>query len=98
VGDGLSDPGEGPVLPPALEVHGYAVSAVPPDTRFIMSDAAQLLARRLEPTRLDRRRMEHIALAKIQDDWLSILGNKQLVFYGHGGNPDNARSQRVSPR
>ena len=63
-----------------------------------MSDAAQLLARRLEPTRLDRRRMEHIALAEIQDDGLCILGNKQPVFYGRGGNPDNARSQRVSPR
>ena len=64
---------------------GFVLSAVPPDANFVMRDAAELLGRRLEPTRLDRRRMDHIALAELQDSWLVALGEKQLVFYGRGG-------------
>ena len=67
------------------EKSGYVLSAVPPDANFVMQDAAELLGRRLKPTRLDRRRMDHIALAGIQDNWFSVLVEKQLIFYGRGG-------------
>ncbi len=39
----------------------------------------------LEPTSLDRQRMDRIARNAISETWMSELGQKQIVFRGRGG-------------
>jgi len=39
----------------------------------------------LEPTSLDRQRMDRIARNAISETWMGELGNKQIVFRGRGG-------------
>jgi len=43
------------------------------------------LLRTLEPTPLDRRRMDRIAKAALPETWLDDLGRKQIVIRGRGG-------------
>jgi len=56
-----------------------------PESIFSFSKACELLTRRITPTNLDRRRMDRIANAEIQDSWIETIGSKQLVFEGRGG-------------
>ena len=39
----------------------------------------------MEPTAIDRRRMDRIAKAALSENWLDNLGKKQLVLRGRGG-------------
>jgi len=64
---------------------GVTLSATRPESASVLSQAAQLLARRLSPTQLDRRRMDRIAYANIHDEWLQGLGKRQLILDGRGG-------------
>jgi len=56
-----------------------------PGSIFSFSKACELLTRRITPTNLDRRRMDRIANAEIQDSWIETMGSKQLIFEGRGG-------------
>ena len=46
---------------------------------------SDLLTRTLQPTGLDRIRMDRITRAAVRQDWLDILGDKQLILRGRGG-------------
>jgi hypothetical protein len=67
------------------EKDGMTLAATPPDSAFSFAKACDLLSKRLSPTTLDRKRMDRIANAGIQDAWLEELGKRQLVFEGRGG-------------
>lgn len=67
------------------EKTGVTLAATPPDSSFSFTQACDLLARRLTPTALDRRRMDRIANAEIQDAWLEAVGERQVIFEGRGG-------------
>jgi hypothetical protein len=47
--------------------------------------ATDLLTRVLQPTELDRGRMDRICKAAVREDWLNVLGDRQLILRGHGG-------------
>lgn len=67
------------------EKAGITLAATPPESAFSFASACDLLSRRLTPTTLDRRRMDRIANASIQDSWIEDLGNRQMTFEGRGG-------------
>ena len=48
-------------------------------------DAASGLVPVLEPTSIDRRRMDRILKASLPHEWISELGTKTIVFRGRGG-------------
>ncbi len=50
-----------------------------------MSDAISILTRTIEPTSLDRCKMDRICRSAVQADWLDIIGEKQITFHGRGG-------------
>jgi len=57
-----------------------------PEEKFqaILAPDARIL-KTLEPTPLDRRRMDRIAKTALPTDWLDDLGNRQIVIRGRGG-------------
>ena len=67
------------------EKAGMTLAATPPESAFSFTKACDLLSRRMSPTTLDRRRMDRIANAGIQDAWLEALGKRQMIFEGRGG-------------
>jgi len=67
------------------ETVGITLAATTPESAFSFAAACDLLTRRLTPTTLDRRRMDRIANAVIQDAWLEELGKRQMTFEGRGG-------------
>ena len=64
---------------------GITVACSRPDSSLCFADACKLLSLRLEPTALDRRRMDRIANAQVREEWLKDLGKRQIVFEGRGG-------------
>jgi len=46
----------------------------------------ELLTRTLQPTGLDRIRMDRITQAALRDDWVETTGERQLVLRGRGGS------------
>ena len=63
------------ILRPRIHAFGskrtpVTLAATPPESSFSFTAACDLLARHLTPTNLDRRRMDRIANAEIQDSWL----------------------------
>lgn len=64
---------------------GITLACSRPNASFSFADACKLLSLRLEPTPLDRRRMDKIANAQFKEAWLKDLGKRQIVFEGRGG-------------
>jgi hypothetical protein len=46
----------------------------------------ELLTRMLQPTGLDRVRMDRITLTALRDEWVETAGTRQLVLRGRGGS------------
>lgn len=69
-----------------LERHeGYAVSAGNSTTMSGVGAAIELLTAKLDPTPLDRKKMDALSRRAIDAPWLSHLGSKQVVLRGRGG-------------
>ncbi len=47
--------------------------------------ATDLLTRTLQPTGLDRVRMDRISKAAVREQWMNMLGEKQVILRGRGG-------------
>lgn len=73
-----------------IDGNSTVLSALPSDSEGVLSQAAQVLGRRLEPTSLDRQRMDRIAHSAVCESWLDEVGRKQLVFQGRGGTGKTA--------
>lgn len=53
--------------------------------QFPLEVAVDFLTVKMEPTTLDRRKMDRIVGASLDDDWLDEARPRQLVFRGRGG-------------
>lgn len=64
----------------------YVTISFGPDDKFdaILAPDAHIL-QTLEPTPIDRRRMDRIAKAALPQEWLDDLGERQIVIRGRGG-------------
>lgn len=64
----------------------YVTISFGPEEKFdaILAPDAKVL-RTLEPTPLDRRRMDRIVKTALPEEWLDDLGKKQIVIRGRGG-------------
>lgn len=64
----------------------YVTISFGPDEKFhaILAPDARVL-KTLEPTPLDRRRMDRIVKAALPQEWLDDLGDRQIVIRGRGG-------------
>jgi len=64
----------------------FATISFGPDENFhaILSPEATVL-KTMEPTSLDRRRMDRIVKSALPDEWLDDLAKKQIVIRGRGG-------------
>lgn len=64
----------------------FATISFGPDDNFhaILSPKATVL-KTMEPTSLDRRRMDRIVKSALPDEWLDDLAKKQIVVRGRGG-------------
>ncbi len=54
------------------------------DFKKILSPTFPLF-KQLDPTPIDRRRMDRIASGSVQEDWVQELGSKQIILKGRGG-------------
>jgi hypothetical protein len=69
----------------ARQRRGGTISFGSDDTfNKILSSSFPLL-QQLQPTSLDRRKMDRIAKAAIPENWLEELGHKQIIIRGRGG-------------
>jgi len=66
------------------------LSAVSRDSDGVLAQASELLGHRIEPTALDRQRMDRIANGAISHSWMSEVGQQQVVFHGRGGTGKTA--------
>lgn len=75
----------GQVSRPAA-INRYVNISFGPEEKFqaILAPDARIL-KTLEPTPLDRRRMDRIVKTALPKDWLDDLGNRQIVIRGRGG-------------
>jgi hypothetical protein len=55
------------------------------ESSYSFSKACEILTHRINPTNLDRRRMDRIANAAIATTWIENLGKKSIIFEGRGG-------------
>lgn len=65
---------------------GWTLSARKADAPHRFDAVVRLLTRTLQPTGLDRLRMDRITQAAVQNDWSDSLGTRQLIFRGRGGS------------
>jgi hypothetical protein len=63
----------------------WTLSASSPDNFRGMLDTISVLTKTIEPTSLDRRKMDRICRSAVRADWLNLIGEKQMTFYGRGG-------------
>lgn len=66
------------------------LGSIKENSESLIPQAADLLGRKLEPTTLDRERMDRIAQGSISEFWINDIGNKQLLFQGRGGTGKTA--------
>ena len=64
----------------------YVTLSFGPEEKFraILAPHAKIL-KTLEPTSLDRRRMDRIVKAALPEEWLNDLGERQIIIRGRGG-------------
>jgi len=67
------------------------VSCFRRDTTSSLLGVQELLSKSLQPTELDRVRMDRIALAAIEPEWIAAIGNKQILLQGLGGTGKTVR-------
>lgn len=74
----------GQISPPHYRNGKWTIESWPTG-RLDVGPTSDLLTKTVEPTRLDRIKMDRICRSAINRDWLNIIGNKQLIFRGRGG-------------
>lgn len=74
----------GQTSPPHLRDGKWTIESWPTG-RLDIEPTSDILTKAIEPTRLDRIKMDRICRSAISRDWLNIIGNKQLIFRGRGG-------------
>jgi len=75
----------GQVSAPLHQKRDALISFGSDETFAALLDPAFPLLQSVEPTPLDRRRMDRIIKASLPEAWLDDLGNKQVVIRGRGG-------------
>jgi hypothetical protein len=73
------------LTPPWRELEGWALRAWPGGAAKEFDRVVGRLTQLIEPTRLDRMRMDLITRRAVADEWIDDVGRKQLTFLGHGG-------------
>ncbi len=71
--------------PPRFREGQWIIDARLSDQPDTLPAVCDLLTKTIQPTRLDRVRMDRICRAAVNSDWLGLLGAKQLIFQGRGG-------------
>jgi hypothetical protein len=71
--------------PPRHSPNGWSLDAAHSDGFDSMQSCIDLLTKTIQPTHLDRVRMDRICRSAVNKDWLDLLGVKQLMFRGRGG-------------
>lgn len=74
----------GQISPPHFRDGKWIVESWPTG-RLDMGPTSDILTKTVEPTRLDRVKMDRICRSVVNREWISIIGNKQLIFRGRGG-------------
>jgi hypothetical protein len=64
---------------------GYLLSSTRSTDTFSLKEAERFLTVKIEPTSLDRRRMDRVIAANVDEAWLDETCPQQLVFRGRGG-------------
>lgn len=73
------------LTPPWSEADGWVLRAWPVGTAREFDRVVARLTQHIEPTRLDRMRMDLITRRAVSDEWLQDIGRKQVTFRGQGG-------------
>lgn len=51
----------------------------------VIKQTISILTKKIEPTILDRQKMDRICRSAVKVEWLSAIGNRQMIFHGRGG-------------
>lgn len=71
--------------PPRFRDGQWLLEARFPNQPDTFQEVCDLLTRTIQPTHLDRIKMDRICRAAVNKDWLNFLGSKHLIFQGRGG-------------
>jgi hypothetical protein len=63
----------------------WLIGAISNEQSSELGAAVNVLTRKIEPTSLDRAKMDQVCRAAVRADWVSFVGNKQVTFHGRGG-------------
>lgn len=63
----------------------WTVGTRPSDQPEIFESACDVLTKIVQPTHLDRVKMDRICRAAVNKGWMDFLGSKHLIFQGRGG-------------
>ena len=70
---------------PVRDGHEFVLTATRLGDQLPLQAAVDFLTAKVEPTSLDRRRMDRIVGGSVEDAWLDESRPRQLVFRGRGG-------------
>jgi AAA domain len=65
--------------------HEWQLSARRADSNRSFHAVVNLLTRTIQPTGLDRVRMDRVTQAALRDEWVDLAGMRQLILRGRGG-------------
>lgn len=71
--------------PPRFREGLWTIDARPPDQADTFRTVCDVLTKTVQPTHLDRVKMDRICRAAINKAWVDHLGSKHLIFEGRGG-------------
>ncbi len=71
--------------PPRFRDGQWVVEARLPNQPDTFQAVSDLLTKTIQPTHLDRVKMDRICRAAINKGWMDLLGSKHLIFQGRGG-------------
>lgn len=71
--------------PPRFRDGIWTVGTRPSDQPEVFESACDVLTKVVQPTHLDRVKMDRICRAAVNKGWMDFLGSKHLIFQGRGG-------------
>lgn len=75
----------GQISKPFFKNGDASISFCQDDSIYKLFDADSGFLKKIEPTSIDRKRMDRVINASFPDDWVQDLGKKQIVYRGRGG-------------